>query len=1631
MSEFICDVCSDLILIKYYFCYDCTNIKRHTNKTIYSSLEIKPIHQLKGLQVLTILELEKKIDSHIERQGSDMFTKKKVELFFDLSQCRFSKLGAIAKLILILDHYISFGDSVYIALPTIGKTQKEKESKNFADADEKGNIIEKRTTANRFLHSCGFVNAINKSSEIHDNLNVFFTEKYNFESESFNAESFKSSFSEIFEKRSMESYNYKFLLPFNWINCSIGMSAFDEIGNEFDKILSNPERGIESLDVKAIKNVVISELIKNVNEHSGQSYALLSIGLLDIKAYKKIDESDIQYNYLNWVTLNGFVSQVEIYFGDSGTGILNEEYQRKYPNPKNNSLDYSKEQLKLAFQKWTSTKDNNPRRGTKGLYRIQRIVNKYNGIVYIDTSNHQGGFQKGGEHEAKYIYKKNDNNFQGTLINIKLNPYRQIQAFNYKLRSEDKNFTKKWSSSKVVIDEKLECLTIIKDKIKYSNNLLLILDVGNFNIVENKDKFEDILYEVSRDSHPCAVVIYFIDNEQIDNYSISDHIDSVNTRIIKDHDHDVFPEVTSENAEDIHDPVLVLGSDSQAYWYGGSNELIEVLKDGFGKVKNLEQLESFRFLTSNLQTKIKLYLENDATLVNLFKGEIAYNFIDIDNHYEETIRLYSKELDKRFCSPKLQVSKYWLNVKSILEKNVYGFALCLYLKFREEYGIETVSKDSTYIIIDHGQQRELAKALADLLGIEFRKIKNITSDLNFEIPRRTGLFESNSKVIVLTSIISSSETARRLVKYARRDFSLPSVILCLANFRKNRINNLETWNETTKIISCYQHNKSESPKEVRDFDYFTKKSKELKINDFEIKTPQFEKEPEEIQPIKLNTELLGLLTNNKLLHYNHIGVYNKRHFTFYVNKKRLLGLKESIIYDKIEEKIDDWLNRQELKNFHIYVSDSIYYKISGFLEFLNKVTNSKVKKFYKNRPTIVNEANVIYLDFGILTGNSINSFITNTRGVDNLFVLIIFNQSLRKDTNVFDRISQLNYNDPFTGFKSKNTTLFNIDYLFKLPLDYFNSENCPICEHRRALNEYKIQNEYLSTFAEDRRDKLIQTEDSLLYDFEYPVDYYYSELNKDHELSSNIIKEMYSFKILLENAKIHTSYRIKLFNYTYEIYSNKEILKKDCESKLYGVLYFLSHEIHWFQIEPLIFRDFRIMISEISQLIACEERNKLIEFFENSNKSHTLTDKLIVRYKYAAISVLRSTHKLNFCKCVYNIIASSLLNEKFSNNLIQNTLYHISSLHKNRYNKSLEYFYAIKDNLEKVIDLKFLTILQKLAIQKLIVNNSSIIKSIKNPNPNNEVDRFIKMKTDWENLYDETPRHPKPFQLLKTLSLKRHNNTFKTLAEGDISADQLMLLNEIINSLQEKWHAVRKILKNDLYHYLVNDLPYLTNSDFYQNNYSNYLEFIIYNKKVERFSELVLLISKDLKQYKHHEEEYDQLYKYFEDTFVKEKGLTLYTDNSEILDMLSQFPSNLSELIDCVFPNELFLNKVINIKPPLKNNGKWLVYFPKSLLRLNLELVRENLKQRLVNGVELKDVNILFEIEQINSNNLQLIIKYDSTENIKDRPEDKKGALTKWKKELIQFGGALSFQKPTLVNPNFTLEIIFLKYDRF
>lgn len=1586
----------------------------------------------------------------------------KINLFIDLSQVQFAPLSSIHFLILHLDNICKKEEvnEVFIALPTLANTQKElKSNKPTYTEENKKEDKRKRGEANSFIKNVNFIGAIKDCLKIY-NIIPSFTEKFEFSSE-LDIGKFKEAF-EILEDLDIQTPpEYHYLYPLEWIPAGSELN-YKTIQKNFENTLADNQRGLHPLDVNAIKNVLFYELHKNIIDHAKKENSnpkrfLFSLGLIKRTI---IDSTNvIEKPFFEFLQKENVPNLVEIFFGDTGGGFFTKDYKEKsfregYKTPS--------EQLKWAFRRWSTRKNNEKRRGTKGLYRILRIANNYNGLVQINTNGYEGGFILGSDWKCR----KSKQQFDGAFLQIRLCPYSVLKEF--KFEAETAMLKRNWKTISLDLNEEISNKIQAEFKESEDKNYFFILDIdkltyinGNFTD-EIEPRILPVLIDISDFSHPSGAVVYI--NSKEGTASISNLINTVHEFMRVQKKSALNLEEESEN-EIIYDPVIVI-YEGETYWYGGDNDIIEILNELYkgGFQKTLNDLKYFKSLKKDSQERIKLYFSKDNRLViaDSRTWEIKLNFTNLQKHFSDLFiqrkeKLVKNQKNKTYCSPKIELIKNWIDVKELIKEHEHGFALSLYLKLLEEEKKGNFSLDGElFILIDHVQHKDLAVSFSKLLpNLSEERIVNIQEQIQIKSLKRFKLFRENSKVIILTSLIGTSETIRRLIKYAWRDNAYPLAILCIGNYREGEtISTIETWGAKTNILSIYQQNSDGISEEVpKDFKYFEDKNNSLLKYIGEqnsIIQPNYNIE-HIIENQLVSEDLLETLKMAKALHYNHIGIKNDRHFTFYANKNQLLRQK-TIIWDKVKEEIINWKADRNILKFKLFIKEDLVpsYETNPFYEFLKSI-NKNIELFssppifqgtkseklttevgYSDIFSQSENLNVFIIDFGIISGDSVNGFLNGVSNIENLHICILFNQEIFNRVMHYKRISSL-----YDGINSNISV--KINFLFDLPLSYFSIDNCPICNHKEALDIYKMSDnpkDYMFLFSEDRQEKLEIITKKDIEDREHPFDFYPSRKSENerheefakHELSSELLIKMFKIKIFLDDSQSSTYSRIKLYNLIFSSFKNreKEFLLDD--SNLYAILYLFSFEVHWFQKEPLIFKDYREMISEIAIYVSTCDFDKLKKQFEDQGKKNIIG--LIVRFKYAAISVLRSTHKLKFCKNLFLIISNSKYDGHYSDNLLQNSFYHTYSILKNKYNKSEVYFRELQKSYDKIKSISDLNPVQRETSIKLYFLQYSKLTEIDIANLNDlELIRrakdFIKESYTWKN-------HPQLQENLTDLVLVAiSDEALKDIRiNRELSKRYFQLETPFING-GIKWDETQRYLYKNVIPIYNNFSNSLKNSIVFKDEYQlthtfeSILPTNVYSI-LHKFNQLLLQLSVTPLLYLDYKEDYDNTLNFILDRIIKR--------NSDYLLFLEQFPLDISSFLK----NDKVLKSTFKtFDLVIKTTSK--AFYPISRFKKDIDLIINSIYTRLKPEFKIDDTESLSPLDKIhfktvlyedNDEFINLKLSYNGTSSDSHKHNKYQiGGLESIENEIINFGGMLIFKKENDSNGYFNITFKFLKYE--
>ena len=1338
----------------------------------------KPFKFLNGLIELVPFQFEKKYNEIFNKKTGfknlEDFSKKikKSSIAIDLSQVRWVDFGAAAQLTLFIEWLLREKIDVTIFLPlrrlSNGENRHLEElmTSSYKLYNKKKQLFEVlvkgRKNAYKYLEHIGFSEAV-KCDHLKENKAKLLIEKeHDFQSEKTRNRKKDNSFE--FERHNIRiiertckypiDIGYKRIIQLTWVDKN-GRNSFSENRIEnIQEILNNAEQGIEHIDARTITDVLLHELTKNLQEHAGSkvTHALIGGVLQTTNALNPDSYLDCEKEYFRWFK-DSKQKYVVIFFGDTGAGLVT-TLKKSKNIPTEININSNTDIIQWSFDKWSSCKDDEPVRGTKGLYRILRIINKYEGLATIRTEDKLAGYQKGGNVESLAIKNvRTISFFPGTFLRLHLVPFKELIKLNINPLSQKVSDRKKYfwktiykelnsnNDSEFSLSQKAirdEILSYPMNKgIKGTINLFIILRISTSKI-ETPEKQKQILNKIftnlSLVGHPSAIAIYIIGKPyEFSQGLIESEIDSFNSiRQLK-------KELDGEN---IFDPVLILYENRQFGWIGDEERyLLDILMKVYESESNsLDLMKLARELNYSEEqiTKIKQFFNVEEALAYIGEDNqifLRFNFKDLVNYYKRKLNNSISELskskrlsDEYYLTPNLKIIKNWIRINEDILNfefqnsgdinkrpiqnrfgEIIGYAIALSIIMKDMIPDLPDNLSEFKILIDNLNCEVIAHEFALFNGIPKERIIKLYEEVDVKLPRRNSIFDEKDKVLIITSIISSKESIIRSIKTILRDSAKPVVVLSLVNTAKYDNYEQESieyiWGHKIKIISLFIQPKG--------LDHVIEKEPFLKyyIEPFSHKIIEVEECKKLIEKNKLNLPM-ELINNCESLHFNHVGVENGRHFTFYLSAKRLLEHERNLqlIIDLYVTEIDNWLKKENIHKFeiwkisheikHSHPADIISQKIKE--KFSEKCFNifeiQKAVTFGDVRYLLPNEynkskasSNVIFIDWGTMTGKTIQEVINNATFTEksNVLLCILFNQLPRSEGTFLSKINQTagitlkrkikdDKYDLFDFEQIEIKTNIKIKFLYDLPLYYYEQLECPICEHRQALRDFSILLPHMDDFFHKRR-QILKIKDRKITDNK-PVDFYGDDAT--HEFSSKTIIYMFEFNLLLRQALASTHYRNEILN---KIKKNSTInirefkkQRNNSESELYAILYFLSVEIMWLQKPPLSFKSLRDDLSEIALQIVLWDVNEM-------GLKKGFTNKVIVRYKFAAISVLRSSDKNKFIKNVSNIFDNSFINQNPSASLTQNLFYHIHSYLKRNYHQDKEQLSNIISGLNSII----------------------------------------------------------------------------------------------------------------------------------------------------------------------------------------------------------------------------------------------------------------------------------------------------------------------------------------------------------
>ena len=367
-------------------------------------------------------QLFPKLDSaSTEAHWSDSSAK---GVLFDLSSVEWVEVGAVVQIVLLVERALRDQIPVTVAMPLQSARADEAQwvaGATAADRVDRKRLIDtkvaNRRKARRFLNYLRFFPALRPQhlASRWQHLAVwddFDASRYDPEAPILASRDLKLvDLSAWQEQASGREDTYQFDAPLSWLSTSdtelkVGLATL------LSRIVGERHRGLQDHLAKAIANVLLYELVDNVGSHAGgPTHALVAaaargdafIGNRDPDRYRD-DYLGYESDYLDWL-IGDAKPLIEIVLGDSGLGIptrLGEKFDRSAasrPFGANRNANI----LAWAFDRWSSSDDSQSKRGTRGLYRVDRIVKRAQGLIALRCTNEAVAWDHGGPHHDALV----------------------------------------------------------------------------------------------------------------------------------------------------------------------------------------------------------------------------------------------------------------------------------------------------------------------------------------------------------------------------------------------------------------------------------------------------------------------------------------------------------------------------------------------------------------------------------------------------------------------------------------------------------------------------------------------------------------------------------------------------------------------------------------------------------------------------------------------------------------------------------------------------------------------------------------------------------------------------------------------------------------------------------------------------------------------------------------------------------------------------------------------------------------------------------------------------------------------------------------------------------------------------
>jgi hypothetical protein len=983
-----------------------------------------------------------------------------------------------------------------------------------------------------------------------------------------------------------EDVYYQNLLPLTWAgdpqSGELADFASFSAGLITQEATSATPRGqLSTIEARDLSNVVIFEFVQNVLEHAGLGAALVmvwprSIITPVIRAEVLVPER----RFLTW--LNGArLPTAEVVVGDNGAGLVR-TLRESYVDARDDHGGEIVDDLVAlwAFDRWSTSAERDPTRGTRGLYRVDRVAAKHAGLVSVRTGrSFVGKRHDRREDDTSFRHSEGLPDVPGTVVRLRLPPFHESDTrpaapaaadFELPFVSVKLDPLGPYGLSEAAANRYFEVVRAHENR-----HVCLLVEISGGDGSRSAIKYA--IRTLARLRHPTSVVVTGFNAPWTQVKEICDEISATVTRERQD------AESKSRDFYGVMDPVLVLGPRISDWRWTGTSEAASAMLNELGRTEHgilsharIQELvpdqDERRRALQALEVEKVAQVAPDGVRLALSVGRVVSGVMGLIQRAADAELSRRTQPGRVYLTPSLRYVRHWFDPQESVSTWCPPRFLALALA-----SLISVPAGGDTIVVADGNANEVAGHLRTALGGS--RVDLLPSEVSSEEPEGLHRYEAGASVVVLFDILASGQSARRAIGQARRDGAFPIALLTVLDARERDTSRPRSFGVDEYCLASIDIDADPVP-DPRPIDPFTRPAPVPSEREFRYALSE--------------GELDALVRESGALQLGHWGSAGGRHFTFYLDATALL--RQPSLLRGVVELVEGWSQPERmptLELWHPEPEQRLAAPGRTLAEHLRTVRpDASVRPVHRRGSRAVRPANgasggsdrpdeVVILDWGAITGSTVFSMLREAvdAGAKRVLVCLLLNQLPAANAALLARLRTLEA--PFDDAEDGPATDVQVSFLAPFPVVGYES-NCPVCQRLARLPAdtsrlpdliHHEQQEVKQLLALRPREDVASVDDVLR-----------TADHQDRLLDSLRLRS--TLQATLQSTVDRRDFVDRLKRLVADVGATDQSRASESLSDALTLVQFLSAEPQWITKPPLVFDEAAEHLAELARLVA-------------------------------------------------------------------------------------------------------------------------------------------------------------------------------------------------------------------------------------------------------------------------------------------------------------------------------------------------------------------------------------------------------------------------------------------------------------